>query len=507
MSFKEVKELRKNENLDDALKMALSDLENNPNDIWNKRSVAWVYYEFIKKNALPENFDIFISYIQKLNELSLPEDEKMIFDNCAFQIGSFLFSLNKVDNPDIRKVTKLFEQIQQFHYTKPSEAYTFLFKAFQRYNKIWQRYIDFANWWNFENFRSEDFLEEEFKGRKIMSIVEQAFIAYAKKLLEGDTVIENNFILPKSINKDKISAFLTSLDGLIKKHPEYQYPQYFKAKLLLAVGDKENVLSAFIPFAKKKKNDFWTWELMSEVFPKSDTRKMACLCKALSLHTQESFLINTRQKLAELLIESKNYNEAKTEITKVIEVKKKNDWKIKNKISNWITQDWYKNAKASNNNQNFYTQYLKDAELILFSDVPEQIVAVEFVNKGKHILNFVRNREIHGYFKYKGLFKHPKIGDILKVRFEQNPKDNFYRALTVEKANKDEVCEAISKFSGKISINKNFSFGFADNVYIDKKLISQNKIENNQLIYGLAILSYNNKKKGWGLKAIEIFSK
>lgn len=518
MGFKEVKELRKNENFAEALKMALSDLEKNPNDIWYKRSIAWVYYELAKKKekvelAHPEltgkntqagDFDSFIDCIRKINELNLPENEKMIFDNLAYQIGIFLFSLSKEEKPDIKKVSILFEEVQKFFLTKPAESYTFLFKSFHKYNKTWQNYKVFADWWGFENFRFEDFLQEEFNGKKIMPIVEQAYIAYARKLLEGEVGLSSTFSSPKVIDKIKISIFLTSIEILIKEHPEYQYLHYYKAKLLLAVGDKENILSAFIPFAKKKKNEFWTWELMSDVFPKSDERKIACLCKALSLNTPEVFIINTRQKLAELLIEQEKYNEAKTEIVKIIDVKEKNDWKIQNKISNLTAKDWYKNATAFDNNKKFYKLHLKEAEQILFSDIPEQIVAVEFVNTDKKILNFVADKQTHGFFKYGGLLNNPKIGDILKVRFEQKQGDHFYRVLTVEKADNTATCMAISDFSGKININIKSSFGFADNVYIDKKLIAENKIENNQLISGKAILSFNKKKNEWGRKALNI---
>ena len=48
MSFKEVKELRQQGKLKEALELAQSDLEQNPEDIWNKRSIAWVYYDYLK---------------------------------------------------------------------------------------------------------------------------------------------------------------------------------------------------------------------------------------------------------------------------------------------------------------------------------------------------------------------------------------------------------------------------------------------------------------------------
>jgi len=49
MSFKEINELRQAGKLDEALQMANQALETEPENIWNKRAAAWVYYDYIKK--------------------------------------------------------------------------------------------------------------------------------------------------------------------------------------------------------------------------------------------------------------------------------------------------------------------------------------------------------------------------------------------------------------------------------------------------------------------------
>ena len=51
MSFKEVKELRTCGKIDEALIMAQADLEADSSNVWNKRSISWVYYEFAKNNS------------------------------------------------------------------------------------------------------------------------------------------------------------------------------------------------------------------------------------------------------------------------------------------------------------------------------------------------------------------------------------------------------------------------------------------------------------------------
>jgi hypothetical protein len=351
MSFKEIKELRKAGKLNEALVMANQFLEAEPNNIWNKRAAAWVYYDYLKKNAQPVSFEEFKDNLIKIKDLQLPEDEKMIFDNCAWQIGRMVFSMQKAEQVEYGKINELFEIIEEFNFTKPSEAYTFIYKAFHKGYQNWSKYLAFADWWNFDNFRSEDYLKEEFKGKKMMSIAEQAYIAYSKKLLEG--VPLDPFGQQRVIDKEKVQLFLPKLDSVISNHPEYQYPPYFKAKLLLALGSNENILSAFLPFAKQKRNDFWVWELMTEIFPEDEAVQFACYCKALSLKTPEDFLIKLRQTFAEMLIEKRMYNEAKTEIQKVIATREKHKWKIPHQVSHWTEEEWYKAATAKENNKTY----------------------------------------------------------------------------------------------------------------------------------------------------------
>ncbi len=502
MSFKEIKELRQAGKLDEALQMAIQALETEPENIWNKRAAAWVYYDYLKKNAQPESFEAFKENLIKIKDLQLPEDEKMVFDKCAWQIGSLVFTLQKTEPVDYGKINELFEIIKDFHFTKPSEAYSFIYKAFHKGYQYWSNYLTFADWWNFDNLRSEDHLKEEFNGKKMMSIAEQAYIAYCKKLLEGESL--DPFGKQRVINKEKIKSFLPKLDSFIEKYPDYQYPPYFKAKLLLASGSDENVLSTFLPFAKQKRNDFWVWELMAVIFSEDKDIQFACYCKALSLKTPEEFLVKLRKTFAEMLIEKKMYNEAKTEIQKVIATREKHEWKLPNQIMQWTEQEWYKSSIAKKDNQDLYSSHIKQAEEILFQDIPEEIIAVEFVNENKSMLYFVKDKRKFGFFNYSGNLTKPQIGDLLKVRFNGDGHDRFYKILSAKKADSNVESDAIKDFEGTIKVISPQNFGFIENIFVEPKIIEESKLADGQHVKGRAILSFNKKKNEWGWKAIEI---
>ena len=297
---------------------------------------------------------------------------------------------------------------------------------------------------------------------------------------------------------------MPKLDSLIDKHPDYQYPPYFKAKLLLASGSDENVLSAFLPFAKQKRNDFWVWELMAEIFPENKDIQFACYCKALSLKTPEDFLVKLRQTFSEMLIGKGMYNEAKTEIQKVIATREKHEWKLPNKIVQWIEQEWYKSAIVKKNNRALYSGHIKQAEEILFQNIPEEIIAVEFVNENKNILNFVKDKQKFGFFNYSGNLTKPQIGDLLKVRFNGDGQNGFYKILTAKKADSNVISDALKDFGGTIKVISPQNFGFIEDIFIKPKMIVEKELSDGQQVNGRAMLSFNKKKNEWGWKAIEI---
>ncbi len=501
MSFREIQVMRHAGNLDDALQLANAALNAEPENIWNKRASAWVYYDYLKKFCQADSFASFIENLNKIKALHLPEDENMIFDQCAWQVGKLVFALQKEPQVDYRKINELFEVFKEFHFSRPSEAFSFLFKAFHKGHQNWSKYLEFAEWWNFQNFRPEDYLKEEVNGKKVMSIVEQAYIGYAKSLLEEAKVPLTGHSI---IDKKKIQSFLPHLDQIIEKHPDYQYPPYFKAKLLLALGSDENVLSAFLPFAKQKRNDFWVWELMAEIFQEDKELQFACYCKALSLNTPEDYLVKLRAHFAKLLIEKEMFDEAKTEIVKVIETRAKFNWKVPDQINKWADQDWFKSAKALKDNKELYLKYSKKAEEILFRDLPEEVVAVEFVNENKKILNFIKDKNKFGFFNYSEQLEKPQLGDILKVRFNGNGQDGFYRVLTAKKAEPDQHSPAMKYFESHLEIISPQNFGFVEDVFVESKLILDHGLRDGQMLKGRAVLSFNKKKKEWGWKAIAI---
>ena len=499
MPAKEIKELRQAGKLDEAYAMAKAEFEAEPTNIWAKRNVSWVYYDFLKQNCSDEHFDSFIFWLNEINTLRLPAEEKMFYENLSWQVGKMAFIIIKYYSDKFDKAVRLFESIKGFSYPKPSEGYSFLFKGLHRGLKETSSYIEFADWWDFKYFREEDYEKEILPtGKEVMSIVEQAYIAYSKHLLP-----KQNQHGDINFNKERAEAFLPLLSQIVEDYPQYQYPSYFHAKLLLALGDKENTLESLLPFARKKRNDFWVWEILAEAFSSDPEKIFACYCKALSCKSPDEMLVRLRQKMARLLIARKLYKEARTEIDLLVYTRKAHNFKIPAEVANWQGMDWYKTAVPSKSNLGYYKLYLPFAEALLFSDIPEETVIVEFVNADKKILNFISSETKFGFFKYDRFFSTVNVGDTLKVRFQSGSNEGIHQLYTASNVN-DDIFRNIfmKKIVGLVKIANGKPFGFIDGVYIHPSLIKKYKLTDGLEFSGEAMKSYNKEKKQWGWKII-----
>src|SRR5690554_4802100 len=107
MSFNEIKDLRKSGDLEGALNLAKAALEADSDNIWNKRNAGWVYYEYLKKYSSAEHYDNFKEHLLNIKALNLPEGESMMFNQCGWQIGKFVFALKKEEPIDYNKINTL----------------------------------------------------------------------------------------------------------------------------------------------------------------------------------------------------------------------------------------------------------------------------------------------------------------------------------------------------------------------------------------------------------------
>lgn len=499
MSTQEIKQLRQAGRLDEAYAMAVAELNAEPENIWPKRNLSWVLYNQL--DSLAKDLPKFLAKLEELKALDLPHDEVMFFENLSIVLSKSARHIASQTTVNHTDVILLFNQIRELPLVKPSKWYSVLFQGMHKAFKDFDDYIEFADWWDFDNFRPEDYEKDKLPdGREMMALAEQAYIAYAKHLLPKHT-IHGEIIF----NKTKVEDFLPRLIQISEDYPSYQYPPYYHAKLLLALGDKENVLTALLPFARKKKNDFWVWEILSETVPQDEDMVFALYCRALNCYSPEEMLVSLRQKMAVLLIKRNLFDEARTEIELLVKSRLSKSFSIPSQVSHWQAEEWYKNAKCLKNNSRLYDEHKGKAEGLLYHDVEEEMAVVEFVNSDRKILNFIASESKYGFFKYERFLRNVEIGDILKIRFQSGKIGEFYKIHTAVKVD-DHVFgdKYFKEITGSVRKKDDNGFGFVNDIFIPPNVVSQNNLQDNESVKAKAIKSYNKKRNEFSWKVFEI---
>lgn len=503
----EIKRLRQEGKLDEALKMAQEEFEATPTDDWAKRNLAWVYDSLCKKNAEEGNFQAFDEHTCALIDLGVNESESMLINSMGWRFRSMLSRIdNNVDECErMRILDRMFELVRQFNFEKPSETYSVLLKAFLKYKEVWPAFKEYCEWWDFDNFRQEDYTCEVFTTGKKESycLVERAYIAYSRCLLnEG----------PKDL--EKIKAFVLKLESLAETHPEMDYPSYFAGKLMLSLDERGDDLVATIrPFVRKKKNEFWAWQLLAEAV-ENENRDLylGCLLRAVNCRTKDDFLVKIRLKLVKELVKRQAYYHASKQLELYCKTRLANNvnWRPMGEEKMYLDEPWYKQFKSASEPP-LPLDYLALTNDVLFGDIPEKTCVVSFVNTDKHIVSVVYEKEKEGFFKYDSSL-HPIIGMKLSVRIQEISKDSFMRVYSAKECSKtmDGELDYYKTVEGRVIYNNNkniYSLKAGDIIcFIPPQDVERLSIVKDQTIKASILYAYNKNKDKWMWRITQIMA-
>lgn len=521
MAFKQVMEMRKSGNHSEAYELAKNDYQQSPDDIWAKRAMAWCIIDGLKKDACNACKDEFVEKLTEIKALELPSDETMVWKNIVWPINTIVRDCSKDQNMPIDYLTSLFEVIQDLPFVKPSLEYSVLLKAFMTCKEKWMMFTEFCDWWNFENFREEDFECEVLpNGRKMpISLVESAHIAYAKALIT-------------SKDKEAISAFIPKLQALAEQNPKMQYPNYYVGKLLLASGsDKKEAVTAVLPFARKKQSEFWVWQLLAEALEEDEEKCMACLLRAAHCNIQEQFLVKVYLLLAGVFEQLHHYGDARFYLDKYCQIKantqtntsndtkdnesndviplwdhKKEKTNISNDARRMLRETWYADAKEKE--QTYNLDYMSITNEILFGDMPETDAVISYVNKDKKMATIVYGKMKEGFFKYERFVKKLNAGDNIKLRIQEVSADGFMKVFSVRHSETPIVSDYCKSVTGNVSSNKSMTTFFlqsgAESFFIPPTISGKMKLAVGEPISAIVLYSYNKKREEWKWNCIKV---
>jgi hypothetical protein len=362
-TIKEITSMCRAGQVAEAYVVAKTDYEATPQNVWAQREMAWALYYMFKNDLEKKSRADFYRHLEELAELDLlnMQTDALIFENVVWKLVELI---KLIPAERIDEIERIYSFLSKYKFSS-SKVYSALLKQVLGF-ETWNRLVEFFEWWNIDNLMPEDYQPFRMEnGRKVMSMAEQVYISYSKALLRLN-------------DKEKIQNFVPKIEKLMENYPDMIYPGYFCGKLKLAMGaERENALEIIMPFVRKKKTEFWVWQLLYEFYRGEPDIQLACLLRAVHCNTQEVFLGKVRVKLVSMLVQRKDYPRAKYHLDQMVRCYMRQGWHLPYEVQNWMNEHWVNATQADSSDAIDYKQY---TDAILANGANNSIAIVTYVD-------------------------------------------------------------------------------------------------------------------------------
>lgn len=168
-------------------------------------------------------------------------------------------------------------------------------------------------------------------------------------------------------NQDEIEKFIPTQRALIEQHPEYTYPTFYLAKMLLKCGRNKEAICELKPFAKQKSAEFWVWELLGDA-QETDEESLPYYSKALLCRAKEDFLVKLYEKVGLVFARVEQYGVAHALLAKAVTIRQTLGWRIGYALQEATRDDWYRENVGNTNYRQVLEQIAEEAEGYLYGE-------------------------------------------------------------------------------------------------------------------------------------------
>lgn len=496
-----VTELRKEGKLDDAEALARELLAQDPENYDHKREMAWVLHTRAKKHVEKGDATGLIDWLRQIRGLNLNLQEEKTMGNAVGWLihkASKKFTDKSTNRHDL--VLDLLDEAMHYTYdtdTQPN-PYSFLLRNCFKVKDSYPHLGSFIEWWGLDNLAPEDFEPYVHQGRKLMSTAEQAYVTYARTLLEQPDSPELHH---------RMSQWEKQIDALLEEYPELVQPKYSRARLLTRLGRYEEVSALLIPHLRNNQAEFWAWVLLADAQVHYNiAHAMSSYSRALLCNTRPEFIVAVKEKFIKLLIDQQNWNFAATELDDIEFMTEKIGMPMKPEWLEMKETEWFKNAEKNRGNRRLYTKLAAAAEDFLFAHLQWEIGLITDIDTVKGFARFIVDKEKSGTIKLTKLPRDVKVGQVYRLRLQPQTAANgdvWYKAISSQQTDFAPSAEVAKAFSGILNVREPNRFGFVNSeIFVMDSLIQKELI--GQWVSGMAVASYNAKKGTWGWRAISL---
>lgn len=475
--------------ISEAYDIAMQDLYNAPGNVWAQREVGWALYYLIKSDVESNNKEQLFEHLNVLQQLNMltTANDSMIYENVLWKLAEFIKNLQP---ENLQSISELFDVIKNFSFV-PSKPYSLLLQSALKFDG-WNLMDEFIEWWNFDNLSSEDYQQFQMtNGKKLMSLAERTHIAYAKALL-------------KQRELTKIEAYIPVIEELMESHPDMMYPGYFCGKLLLSLGaERQDALAKVIPFVKKKINEFWAWQLLSEIYKDDNVKELACLLRAVHCKTQEAFIGKVRIKLADKYLRQGDKARAKFHIDKVSKCYLEQGWRFPVDLQTLVSQPWLQTVQADGTDS---IDYISITDDILYGECQECYAVISYLDLQSKRASLIYGMQKKTMTKFGSWKLRINEGDILKIKYTSDGDD--IKVISATKADNNTELDYVKKVNGNIDKRDTNPFAFLRssslNCFVSPNLVQKKQLSNGDTVEAIIVYDFNKKKNEWNWSCLSI---
>ncbi|MGL5014226.1 MAG: DUF7017 domain-containing protein [Bacteroidales bacterium] len=349
MSYKEVTNLRKAGNIDQAYEMAMQDFQHEANK-WSASALFWVLNQQCKSLLESDQKESITEKFEEMNNLYvLMDDEDGIALNSldilrrkcnseysniieAIQLSKnkqnkeavdlfhqvytkgalskdfhesygwaiFKYLLSEIENMDSRTSRTLLHDYIELHNPRPSQLHSLVLIQALRIAALHEEFklIPFFRMWGLDNFTSEDWLP-----------VQKEDHTYPPR---AQKVLDKLFEAAKAAHFKQVDDLLPLFAEGAERLTDAKFAKRKYAIMLNALGRKEESYRLYLEMIKTL-NEWYIWHEIA-MLTDDNTIRLSCLCKALSKNKNEDFIGELRLHTAEVFLALGYTEEAQREL-------------------------------------------------------------------------------------------------------------------------------------------------------------------------------------------------
>lgn len=500
----QINALRKGGDLQGAYRLAVEAHRSDPGNKYITGALTWVLYDCLKRyrdDGCPFYKDGG-TYAQSLKAIARyrfdPYENGMFYENLVKSVGSVSWDL--VKRKRVEDLRKVFEATVDLSAIDARFRNGILMKAFLKgFDEAPLYLVDAIRWYGFSSFSREDYLDEEYQGRKIPGLAESMTNSYLDCMVKKNR--EGNPVFATAAQEDAVFV----IKSLISR-PEcarWKWLEYKLGKLLLAMGRNIEARDVLGPFVLRKAREAYAWAIYGETFlPEQPELYAACIFRALQLSKDPKYALSYHEAAIGLFAQMGDYAAAKLEAETVAKCRYDNGWSQSPVVQKAQHEPWYTSSEPSEDNAPKYRALGADAEATLEAYVPKVDFYLEWTSPEKGLAGidtfpstiYALGRAERLCMHDANLAKNYEPGRVYTASLDKSGLRMYGNAVPSDNKRMEGVF--VRDFEGVFEAVKSYGFIHTqtDDIWIPERLVREHGLVSFARVAGQIVASFRKKK-------------